>query len=406
MEKSTSKKVLYKHQEEFLLRNKDRDLLVWETGTGKSLAACEWIKKRSKNKTLIVCPKAIVGKWKRDLELEDIVADVCTRDEVKKIDLNKYGNLVIDEAQDFSAPLFDKARSQRSTVIYNYARNNPKANILLLTATPIRSRPENIHTLACYLGIYWPIKQFRDEFFHMTDRFGRLHYEPNKDWRKKIRPYLEKISNIVLMSDCVDVPIQTEKIIDIKWTEDQEKELKKQYLEPSAEWHMRHRLEQGNKKLSKLKEILDGYRKSIVVCHYRSQIEEYAKEIGKDRQVFVLHGTVKDQDKVIEEAKASDDAVFIIQSSMGSGFDASEFSVIIFASLDFKYISMVQMKGRVKRINNLHKNTFIYLLGGKNDHAVYKTIMAGKDFDPIVYMDNKDYEKNKSEDKEFDKPPF
>lgn len=66
---------------------------------------------------------------------------------------------------------------------------------------------------------------------------------------------------------------------------------------------------------------------------------------------------------------------------MGAGFDASEFSIVIFASLSFKYVDYVQMKGRVKRINNLHENHFIHILAGKCDEAVYTAIMKGTDFD-------------------------
>lgn len=195
------------------------------------------------------------------------------------------------------------------------------------------------------------------------------------------------ISDIVLMSDCVDVPQQHHKVIKIPWTKEQEKEIKNEtYLDPSSEWHARHRAEQGDHKWQELKKLIDGYRKVIIVAHYRSQIDDYITKIGDERLVYVLHGGVKDQDQVIEEAKSADDCVFIIQAQMGAGFDAGEFSVVIFASMSFRYVDYIQMKGRVKRINNLHENTFVHLLGGKNDQAVYNCINNGKDFDPIAYL--------------------
>ena len=388
---------LYKHQQRFADSNPDKAMLVWETGTGKTVSACVWIKARAKIKMLVVCPKGIVGKWKRDLIDMNTVADVCTRDEVKKIDLNNYGGLVLDEAQDFASPLFDKSRSQRSEVIYNFIKKNPDAPILLLTATPVRSTPWNIHTLACFIGHFWKVLDFREEFFYITNKFGRIHYEKVNGWQKKIRPLVERIADIVLMSDCVDVPVQHNQIIDIKWTQKQENELKEQiYQEPVAEWHARHRMEQGAEKIKVVKDLVNGYRKVILVCHYRSQIDEYAKILSKDRLVFVLNGDVKDQDAVIEEAKASDDCIFIIQAQMGAGFDAGEFSVVIFASMSFRYVDYVQMKGRVKRINNLHENTFIHLLAGKNDKAVYNTIKSNQDFDVHNYLTGSS-EKNKQE---------
>jgi len=381
------KKTPYKHQQAFIDRNKNRDLLVWEGGLGKTFAGALWLNKRKGLKALVVCPKAIIGKWQRDLKEDGAVADVCSRDEIKKIDLNQYQALILDEAQDHASPIFDKARSQRTTVLYNYVKAHPEAHILLLTATPVRSTPWNIHTLACYLGVYWDVKKFREEFFHLTDKFGRLHYEKNKDWRTKIRPYIENISDIVLMSDVVDVPIQhTPPPVIVKWTKKQEETLGSQYLEPSAEWHARHRAENGKEKFSVLQEILNKYRKVIVVCYYTEQIKNYSEWIGEDRQVFVLSGQTKDQDDVIRQAQESDDCVFFVQASMGAGFDADKFSVVVFASLSFKYIDHAQMKFRVKRIHNLHENTFFYLLGGKCDKACYTQVNAGKDFDVIEYL--------------------
>lgn len=380
-------KKLYKHQQDFIGRNPNKALLVWETQTGKTVGATLWINARSNLRVLVVCPKGIVGKWERDLKEDGAIADVVTRDAVKKINLNKYDALVLDEAQDFASPLFNKARSKRSEVIYNYVRNNPNSPILLLTATPVRSTPWNIHTLACFLGIYWDTRDFQNKFFYMTDKYGRMHYEKVPNWRKMLRPYIEEIADIVLMSDCVDVPIQHHQVINIKWTQKLQNELeRRQYEEPSAEWHSRHKAEQSVDKWITLRKITDGYRKIIVVCHYLEQIDDYVKRIGEDRQVYVLRGSTKDQDAVIEEAKSADDCIFIIQAQMGAGFSASEFSAVVFASMPFSYVHYTQMLGRTKVITDLHENTFYYLLGGKCDKAVYNTINAGRNFDPIAYL--------------------
>lgn len=379
-------KTLYKHQARFIEKNPDRALLLWEVGTGKTLAACEWLKKRTDRKALVVCPKALVGKWKRDLKEEGAVADVMTRDEIKKADLAKYQCLVLDEAHDYASPLFSKARSQRATKIYNHIKDNPDTHVLLLTATPIRSTPWNIHTLACYLSIFWPVRAFRNKFEHMTSMYGRMHYELNKTWRTDVREYVEKVADIVLLKDCADVPKQHQQVIEIPWTPKQHNEIGQMYLAPAQEWHERHRRENSYEKLDVLKELLSGYRKAIVICYYVSQIEEYAKELAKERQVFVLSGSTKDQDAVIAAARASDDCVFFVQASMGNGFDAHEFSVMIFASQSFKFIDNIQSQGRILRMGNLHENTYIYLLGGKCDRAVFETIEKGHDFHAPSYL--------------------
>lgn len=372
---------LYAHQQRFKEANPDKALLCWETGTGKTVAGCLWLRKRTN--ALVICPKTVTKKWERDLKKWGARADIISTDQIKKIKLDKYKAIIVDECQNFSSPLFEKSRSQRASILYEHIRNNPETNILLLTASVVRSTPFNVHTLACYLGIFWDVKRFKNKFFHMTNKYGRFHYEKKRGWQKAIRPYVEEISDIVLMQDCIDVPKQHHQIIKIDWDEE---EFTNRYLEPIVEWHERHRAENSKKKFNELEKIINGYQKIIVVCYYRRQIDEYVKYIGEDRQVFILHGGVKDQDKVIQEAREAQDCVFFVQAQMGVGFDAAEFSVVVFASMSFMYVAFQQMCGRVKRINNLHENTFIYLLGGECDEAVYKTIQSGKDFDPIAYL--------------------
>lgn len=376
---------LFQHQKRFLQQNPNKALLLWETGTGKTLAACEWIKKRPNRYTLIVCPKAITKKWLTALEesgVDDLRVLVLTRDEVKKHNISACNALVIDEAHDFAAPLFDKSRSQRATKIYNHIKQYPDTHVLLLTATPIRSTPYNLHTLACYMGTYWPIREFRNEYFYFTDMYGRWHYEPRKDWRTKIRQPLEKLADIALMKDCIDVPRQTHTVINIPY----ERYIPEKYMEPAAQWHDMHRKEQNEDKWTALKKLIDGYQKIMVVAYYREQIDDYVSRLKGEREVHVLHGGVRDQEAVIQAAQASKDCVFIVQSGLGSGFDADSFSVMVFASQGYSYVSHVQMEGRIRRIHNLHENQYYYLIAGEADKAVREAMEAGKDFDPVAYM--------------------
>ena len=63
---------LYKHQQNFIDKNPDKALLVWDTGTGKSLTAIHWLLKRKSKKSLLICPKNIVKKWERELKEHDL----------------------------------------------------------------------------------------------------------------------------------------------------------------------------------------------------------------------------------------------------------------------------------------------------------------------------------------------
>lgn len=377
---------LYDWQKNFInTYNRDKVLLCAEAGTGKTYAGICWLQLRPHLKALVVAPLGIQKKWQKDLDLWGVKADVVTTDGIKKIDLNKYNAVIIDECQNVNSALFDKSRSQRATVLYNYVKNNRNAHILLASATPIRSKPENLHTLACYLGIYWDIKKFRDEFLHLTNKFGVFHYEPNHTWRKDIRPKLEQISHIVNMADCVDVPVHEHTTINIKWTRKQEELLNQEYLEPAKEWHQRHRMEQGEEKWNELSKILDGHLKVVIVCYYLDQIADYKKRIGNDRPVYVMTGSTKNQGQVVEEANEADEAILLIQAGLGAGFDLDKFSVMVFASMSFAFVHLIQMQARINRIHNLHKNQYIYLLGGRCDRGVKERLDLGFDFHPPAY---------------------
>jgi superfamily II DNA/RNA helicase len=124
----------------------------------------------------------------------------------------------------------------------------------------------------------------------------------------------------------------------------------------------------------------------LVVAHYVEQVESLAKALAKDRQVFMVHGGVKNQESLLKEANDSDECYLVIQASLGAGFDADSFSCVIFASMSYRARDFVQMKYRVRRIHNLHPVEYYYLIGGRCDKGVYKTIMLGRDFIPSEWQ--------------------
>jgi hypothetical protein len=123
----------------------------------------------------------------------------------------------------------------------------------------------------------------------------------------------------------------------------------------------------------------------VVVCYYLDQIEDYRKRIGQDRQVYVLTGATKNQGQIVKDANDSEDCILLIQAGLGAGFDLDRFSVMVFASMSFAFVHKIQMEARVNRIHNLHKNQYIYLLGGKCDKGVYEQVNKGLDFHPPAY---------------------
>jgi len=68
---------------------------------------------------------------------------------------------------------------------------------------------------------------------------------------------------------------------------------------------------------------------------------------------------------VIQDAQDSPECYLLVQSQVSAGYDLDTFSIMIFASMDWGYVNKVQMEARINRIHNLHRNQYIYLIGGE-----------------------------------------
>lgn len=361
----------------FLARNPRKALLNWEMRTGKSLPAAMWIDmpERSGN-TFIITPKQNKKEWER----YGTKATVLSKEEFKKVKIVNPTAIVVDEVHYFASPLFLKGRSQLATKLYELVKEYPTMHILGLTATPVRQDAWSLHTLLCYVGIYYDWRQWRDTFFDLK-RMPYLRfpaYFPKTDWRHKIRPFIEKHTDIVALKDVVeDLPPAETHIIEVETPK---------YVEPKEEivtWAHEHQHEQINK----YKYIVElGFKKVIVVCHYTAQIDKLASKLREEKPVYVLDGRTKDADSTKREAQEAEECYFIVQASMGFGFDGWMFGAIIFASMSHSCTHHTQMLGRLRHPKNLRTVSYYYLIGGKWDKRIYDCIEKGKEFNPHIYL--------------------
>lgn len=368
---------LYAHQEKFLAENPNKALLAWEMRVGKSLPAALWIDdpKRTGN-TYIITPKQNIKDWQG----YKTKAKVLSKEQFKKTTIVNPTAIVVDEAHNFGSPLFVKGRSQLATALYRLVKQYPEMPVLLLTATPIRQNAWSLHTLLCYIGVYYDWKQWRSKFFELKKMpFLRFPaWFPKENWRTEIRTVLEKHAHIVSLKDVVEnLPEATSHIIKIK---------QPQYKRPVDEivtWTHEHQHEQQNK----YKEVLNfGFKKLIVVAHYTDQIDELEQQLSKEKPVFVLDGRTKDADLVKKAAQQAEECYFIVQASMGFGFDGYMFGAIVFVSMSHSCLHHTQMTGRLRHTHYLNPVAYYYLIGGRWDKKIYETIQLGKDFNPHHYL--------------------
>lgn len=376
---------LYPHQEKFLNDNPDYAILCWEVGTGKTHASKLWVKSGGRDKNAVVlCPKQIVSDWRGDN------LTVYSFEQFKKASNegalpSNPSAIIVDEADGMASPLFvAKSRSQRTEALYNYVMSNPEVHILLLTATPVRSTPWNMHTLLVLSRMVSPDswKAYRERFFALTNMpyLPRPAWLPKVGWQKMMPRLIDKYTYTALMSDLVDLPPETHGVIKLKEPDYESNE----EWEPAKQFAEDHRLEQGGKD-KEIKRISRGYRKVVVVCKYRSQIDGLKASLSRERETFVLDGRTRDVGAVIADAEASSECYLIIQAQVGAGFKLPSFAVMIFASMSYGARDAIQMRGRIKRINALKALKYFYLQAGRCDRMVYNAVQKGLDFVPSVY---------------------
>jgi len=375
---------LYEWQKKALTEPNDHAIWCAETGTGKTHTAKLWLKQgnRSDNAVIIV-PKQLRGDWKDDCPF----ATVYSFEDFKKATPPKNPTaIIVDEADAMASPLFiAKLRSQRTEKLYNYTQKNPQAHVLLLTATPVRSTPWNMHTLLVLAHIKEPStwNEYQQRYFELQYKpyLPRPAYFPVKGWQKMMQELINRYTHTALMADIVDLPEETHEIIKLKEPDYEQN----QEWEASAQFVADHRLEQRDKS-NKIKELSKGYRKVVVVAHYREQIESLKSELSRDRDTFVLDGRTTDPQRVVADAEESPECYFIIQASVGAGFEIPSFSVMIFTSQSYSVRNYIQLCGRIKRINALKPTKYFYLQAGRCDRMIYKSIKNGEDFIPSKYL--------------------
>lgn len=366
------------HQARFIEQNPDRALLYWTPRSGKSLAAKLWIEhERRSDAQVVVCKKSNKKDWVGYCPS----ATVLTKEEFKKTShtIERCSAIVVDEAHAFFAPLFiPKERSGMAESLYNFIRTHDP-HVLLLSGTPLTNKPASLHTMLCYIGRVFEWKVFREKYYSLEYRpfLPRPAWMPKKKWRHRADRILRKYADTVTLEECAPyLPPVTEEIIPVtpgvyQYAEDEDES-----------WVKDHRAEQYEKGKA-LRELGEKYRKLIVVCKYIEQMEDLAKQLARDKPVYVLNGKTKDQEGTIKAAQEEPDCYFIVQESMGEGWEGYFFDALVFASMGHRWISWQQMYSRLVSLDHVKPRIYYYLLaeGDSWDRNIYHYVVEeGRDF--------------------------
>jgi len=405
---------LFKHQKDIISADPKKCGLFLGTGSGKTLIALSL----AQGKTLVICPKTQRDdkNWQRQLEKMDKQLDltVLSKEEFKRdvLSLPRYDTVIIDESHTVSGvspttcqkrKLVKPKTSQIFDACITFIESFPPDRLYLCTATPTRNAM-SVYALAQLLGRDWDFYQFRSAFYMPVKMGMREIWMMKKDTQERLGKAVRGLGYTGQLSDWLDVPEQTHKVINVPLTKEQIakiKELPIEYPDPLVLLGKKHQVEQGvlkgdeftksetftTGKIEVIEDLYEEFCKVLVFCKYTEQIDEIKRILkSKGVVVYTLTGATKDRGTVISEANSAPRCVVIAQSSVSAGYELPSFRCTIFASMSYSYVDLNQSWGRTLRINNLQKNLYVYLLSGEIDKAVYKSVAINKeDFQESIY---------------------
>lgn len=237
---------LYKHQENILALSKSMPNLglFWEMGTGKTLAAIEILKQKTKEhkrplRVLIFSPLVTLRNWESEIQkfstiknvwcldqsgkkrTENLLAATCEEgvilinyEALRSIDVidilhnYKADFLICDESHKLKNP-----SSKQAKIVYGLSREIPYK--LLLTGTPILNNSMDIFMQYKILDggetfgknfFSFRAKYFYDKNANMPRNVHFPKWIPNELNNKDLQFLIKRKSDRILKKDCLDLP--------------------------------------------------------------------------------------------------------------------------------------------------------------------------------------------------------
>lgn len=393
---------LFAHQQQIVDEFPKRSVLVWSTGTGKSLAAIE-LAKKAYQPTLFIVPKSLKTKWTEDMPSE-FPYKIMTKEEFKKEwdKLTVFPCVIVDEAHYFFGT---KSQMMKSLKGYFKKWNTPYR--YLLTATPYRSTPMDIFIMADLLGkpLNYPIF-FRKFFYEIQMGFRRIP-RVRAGIEPEIAKIVKRLGSVVSLDECVDMPDQVYETEYFSLTKEQQTAMDRVMdILPIVRYTKYHQIAGGtlkgneyensqvfpSDKRDRLVELAEQNDKMIVVCRYNNEIEILgeilANEGQTDHTIAYINGSVEGTKRhgILKILQKTRKYILLVNAACSEGWELPDCPLMIFYSLDFSLKNYIQMQGRIQRINNIKRNTYIhFVVKGTIDEEVYKSMMRKEDFHLALY---------------------
>lgn len=413
---------------EFILK-KFNVLLNHQTGLGKtytSLTASQHILNQLDNiKVLIFCPKKANTSFEKELN-EKIKQDYAMYTAEKKIEnkeadyiifnhttMHKYMNYVRKLSENYNilaivdeAHILQTNKTRQAKVLIKLRKYFN--SVVGLTATPILNKKEGLYHIIDFIkpGFFGTYTSFEKKFLKYklkkikkngkTIRFKDVYDFKNKD---KLKKYLGKLVHI--RKKKYNLKFYYRKV-------DMDKNLFKEYVKAGKgiieedgvkDWGARlHDLQRvvdnvhdnitsvnlSNKEKLLLKTVKEKVNKgegTLIYVEYKDTekrlmdlFDKYSDDINYNN-LYRITGSVgqKQRDYIEENIDAKD--VVIINEAGSESVDLGEVNNVIFYDIPFAIGLLIQVCGRITRMNTEYDNQNVYLLEVKDTIDTYKRLL-------------------------------
>lgn len=424
---------LYRHQEVALayMRTEKDFALFMEQGTGKTIPTLirigELLKSGKAETALVVCPKAVIGSWQRDIAklTEGDENSFLSAVEVVNYDIvwrraeylkGRWDVIVLDESHKIKRHTTRRAKALLQMSLrakYRY----------ILTGTPINNgHLENIWSQFCFLEPYESrgrvySRIFDGSYYDWLGRYAFLdkYHQPYR-YRDvdRLQSIIEEHSYRVTKAECLDLPDKLpDEVYDIECLEKKRyKELMKDstleefdvvatnplsrltklrqfcsgwVVDPVTGEHIPMKCE----KLSALEDFLDGWEKKLVIfCQFKDSVDAVSGLLGKlGISHAILDGRTKD--KTVWKRFQTDESLQMMvcqYESANAGIDLYAADTMLFYEPTLSSNTLEQAKDRIHRIGQRHKCSYIHFITkGTIERAIYSALQGYKDFSKQLF---------------------
>lgn len=338
----------------------------------------------------------------RTIGVESIEIQKQRNTRVFNLSVEGHPSYVVEEILVHNCHHFANYKSQLSKALMGYSKKHDVKYRWLATATPFRSSPMDIYSLALHLGHKMDYWAFFNRFFSQVRMGHRMIPKARAGKEKELAEVVKKIGSTAKLEDLIDLPPQVHEVEYLELTKEQEKAIKDiEETNYIVRFTKQHEIEQGvllggeygtnvsypSFKVDRVLELAEEHSKLAVFCRYNLQIDMLKDKLeAAGKKVWIIRGDTKDRAAVVREVDTADSGIVLVNAMCSEGYELPSIRTFIFASLSWSFVNFVQACGRNNRINKPERNLYInFVIKDGVDEQVFKAIERKQDFSLEIY---------------------